>query len=800
MDSPQKVFSLNFDLDRQFNSLSFNESDGYNNPDEEQLQFTSSSFITAEGQETLEKGDESSEVFISPNGTRTWCPVVDDVLKPKEGSTFASLEDVLSSYQEYAHAGGFSVRIGQRKKDPNGNVTHKYLRCNKAGKPERKLKFDSETTSRQSTFIRTDCKAHVLVKFCSKRSVYYVLKLVEGHNHSLVEGFNRDLTKICRKLPFSTKEFIHNMSLNSVGPVKAYRLMVSMMGGHHNVHGTPNDFKNFSMKTRRFIGDRDTQLLVNRLHERSESLPEFYFDYVVSDGKLRGMFWADEISKVNYKAFGDVLAFDATYQTNKYDMIFVPFTGVDNHKCCVTFGAGLLSCETIESYTWLLENFLKAHGKKPTLVLTDQDPSMRQAVLNVLKGSRHRLCMWHIMKKLPAKVSGDLLQNTDIRERLHQLVWSNYMKPSTFETRWQELIESFSLKNNEWLSEMYEIRERWIPAYFREIPMCCLLRTTSVCESSNASFKVNSTSANTLVQFMLCFETRIESERYRQRTADFKTSTISYRSEVDLPIEKHAFDIYTHTIFKEVQREIKEGMYYCFILNTEVFERKHVYSVSQRNYNGGLHTFKVKFDCDTHTLDCSCMCFTRIGYLCRHAFCVLRVNQIDEIPPKYVSKRWSRYVLPRNVYSIESRYGVDNSEGGVLKRKIMEVVDQCVEVLRGDTVGLGFLVEKMKELKVGIARDGRDVLQRERANVDVVEELVGQQMEVEVSVNNPNGIRTKGCGRKRRFQGPGEKMTQKPPKVPRLCKTCKKYVTGHDSRNCKMKNQDAESVVGEGSN
>lgn len=85
-------------------------------------------------------------------------------------------------------------------------------------------------------------------------------------------------------------------------------------------------------------------------------------------------------------------------------MTFVPFTGVDHHKKCITFGAGLLYDETIDSYKWLLECFIEAHVKQPTLVLTDQDPAMRQAISIVLDKSTHRLCMWHITKKIPKKV------------------------------------------------------------------------------------------------------------------------------------------------------------------------------------------------------------------------------------------------------------------------------------------------------------------------------------------------------------------------------------------------------------
>ena len=85
-------------------------------------------------------------------------------------------------------------------------------------------------------------------------------------------------------------------------------------------------------------------------------------------------------------------------------MVFVPFTGIDNHKKCVTFGAGLLSKEDGVSYEWLLRAFLKAFRKQPQLVLSDQDPALKKAIDKVFPLAHHRLCMWHITKKLPNKV------------------------------------------------------------------------------------------------------------------------------------------------------------------------------------------------------------------------------------------------------------------------------------------------------------------------------------------------------------------------------------------------------------
>ena len=85
-------------------------------------------------------------------------------------------------------------------------------------------------------------------------------------------------------------------------------------------------------------------------------------------------------------------------------MVFVPFTRVDHHQKSVVFGGTLIKREIVESYSWVLRSFLDAHKKQPKLVLTDQDPAMKVAVNQVFQEAQHRLCMKHIMDKLPIKV------------------------------------------------------------------------------------------------------------------------------------------------------------------------------------------------------------------------------------------------------------------------------------------------------------------------------------------------------------------------------------------------------------
>ena len=83
----------------------------------------------------------------------------------------------------------------------------------------------------------------------------------------------------------------------------------------------------------------------------------------------------------------------------RYDMVFVPFTGIDNHIKSVTVGAGLLLREDTESYKWLLTSFMDAHKKQPKMIVTDQDGAMKRAIEAILPESKHRLCMWYILQK-----------------------------------------------------------------------------------------------------------------------------------------------------------------------------------------------------------------------------------------------------------------------------------------------------------------------------------------------------------------------------------------------------------------
>ncbi|XP_022019100.1 protein FAR1-RELATED SEQUENCE 2-like [Helianthus annuus] len=212
-----------------------------------------------------------------------------------------------------------------------------------------------------------------------------------------------------------------------------------------------------------------------------------------------------------FSGFEDVGASKVEFKNYKrYSMVFVPFTGIDNHHCNVTFGATLLASETADMYIWLLRVFLKAVGSQPKVVVTDQDPAMKKAISVVFVDTRHRLCMWHVMHKLSLKVGVRLCNSTNFKERICGVVWTDILTPEEFESEWEVVIAEFNLEDNDWLSDIFALRESWIPAYYRMEHMYGLMRTTSRSKSENHFFGQVCNSKATLVEFMTHYETAIE--------------------------------------------------------------------------------------------------------------------------------------------------------------------------------------------------------------------------------------------------------------------------------------------------
>ena len=63
----------------------------------------------------------------------------------------------------------------------------------------------------------------------------------------------------------------------------------------------------------------DVQMILNQMQEKKRICEGFFYKYQLSpeDNKLVSLFWYEAESRKHYHMFGDVVAFDTTYSTNK---------------------------------------------------------------------------------------------------------------------------------------------------------------------------------------------------------------------------------------------------------------------------------------------------------------------------------------------------------------------------------------------------------------------------------------------------------------------------------------------------
>lgn len=358
-------------------------------------------------------------------------------------------------------------------------------------------------------------------------------------------------------------------------------MLKEQVNGYENIGASLADFKNFQTAVKCFIHERDGQLFVDHFKSMKETRAGFYFDYDIDeDGSLRRAIWADGYARKNYAVFGDAVAFDPTYSTNRYSMVFTPFTGVDNHRKSVTFAGALIAKEDYESFNWVFSRFLHAmDGKEPEYIITDQDPGIIKSVNSIFKKARHRFCMWHIMNKVPTKFGANKADYQIFLKKLNAIIWDQNIEPEEFDMRWVETMEEHGVGVGDWFEEAFAIRKQWVMAHCKDLKMGGIMRTTQRSESENSFFKKFEHKYGTLVEFWMRFESAMDQQRHNYKRLDNESSQLSAKLIGSTELEKHGVTVFTDVIFKEFQKELMSSMTTCRCVGFRVEDGYEITSV-----------------------------------------------------------------------------------------------------------------------------------------------------------------------------------------------------------------------------
>ncbi|KAG2538046.1 hypothetical protein PVAP13_9NG390273 [Panicum virgatum] len=579
---------------------------------------------------------------------------------PKIGMIFDTLKDVEKFYKSYAHDVGFSVRVGQHKK-ANEEILFKRYYCSREG---------------------CGCQAHIVVRFGSDKK-YKIVSMVEEHSHGFVSPDKRHLLRSNRRVSEKAKSTLFNCHKASIGTSQAYRLLHVSEGGFENV-GTK-------------IKDADAQMFVAQLERKKEVNPAFFYDFMVDEQRrLVRVFWADALCRKNYSIFWDVVSVDATYTTNQYNMKFVPFTRVNHH---------------LQS---LFETILKAMGGvAPHLITTDEDVNMKAAIAKIRPDTAHRLCMWHIMEKVPEKVGPSLREDERFWERLNK----------------------------------YAIRESWIPVYFFDIPLAGMLRTTSRSESANSFFNRFIHRKLTFVEFWLRFDTALECQRQEELKADNVSLHTTPKLMTPWPMEKQCSEQIVaardHCIVQGIS-ECGDGK--CFTISS-LSGKNRVVEMNTTNMVGR----------------CFCKLYESYGISCRHNIQVLCAEKRNEVPSNYILKSCGQDLSFDEEGNLLDEKPKDPREVA-MRKKISESrnkFEDLIQMAKNSEQWMNFLYSSLSKL-VEPLQNLTPAMRVDKQ--DEYESFLGNKITTEVDIHPRNDIGSKG--RSKRIRKSKEKETKKKERSP----------------------------------
>jgi len=369
--------------------------------------------------------------------------VNEDDIVPKVHMCFETLDAVKVFYRNFVIQSGFGVRIRSSLWGSDNEINYIKLVCSREGNYVSAIPPELKTVPSQ----KKQCKTGITVG--KKEEKWYIRSVATDHSHDISPQKSR-LIRGNRKVNMHARQTVDINDETSVRINKSFRSLICEAGGYDNITFIERDVRNYIGKQRRSLcNDGDDQALLRHFSQMRELNNNFFFDIDMDENnRICNVFWADARSRTACQNFGVVVSFDTTYLTNKYDMPFAPFVGVNHHGQSILLGCGLVSCEDTTTFVWLFECWRRCMSNiEPHGIVTDQCKAMMNAIKVVFPKTKHRWCLWHIIKKVPEKLQG-YTNYKPMKTELKKLVYDS-IYINDFKLGWVDFITKYDLNANE---------------------------------------------------------------------------------------------------------------------------------------------------------------------------------------------------------------------------------------------------------------------------------------------------------------------------------------------------------------
>ncbi|KAE8779965.1 putative transposase [Hordeum vulgare] len=131
----------------------------------------------------------------------------------------------------------------------------------------------------------------------------------------------------------------------------------------------------------------------------------------------------------------------------------------------------------------------------------------------------------------------------------------DYEDEEGFLVGWRTMLEKYDLRNNEWLHELFEYRDKWASAYNQHVFTADIKSSLQLESVSNVLRKYLSPQFDFLSSFKH-YERVLDENRYAELQADFHASQ-SFPRIPPSKMLKQAANIYTPVVFEKFRREFE---------------------------------------------------------------------------------------------------------------------------------------------------------------------------------------------------------------------------------------------------
>ncbi|KAG5544831.1 hypothetical protein RHGRI_017326 [Rhododendron griersonianum] len=174
------------------------------------------------------------------------------------------------------------------------------------------------------------------------------------------------------------------------------------------------------------------------------------------------LFFAHPSSIALTKSYPYVFVMDCTYKTNKYKMPLLDIVGVSSFNGSFYSCFAFMQKEEEGDYVWALERFKTILGpdQQPSVILSDRELALMNAIEVVFPGTTNILCVWHIEKNVLSKCKPKFEREQDWETFLSD--WTNLVESpdeSCFNKAWQRLQVVY--KEKEYVCNY--IKNTWLP-------------------------------------------------------------------------------------------------------------------------------------------------------------------------------------------------------------------------------------------------------------------------------------------------------------------------------------------------